>query len=188
MSNKEAQSLEIRQVMTINLNNRPYEYAKTLNERKLLATLSAGDVITQEHKYHIFCLPGLYNRKRRYLIATRRLEQDMHSMKIPAHRHSQSYLHILWRLSDLKRVLQSSDLQIYFTCMPNTWNSCALMHPLSTPQDLGEKTTVRNTGGGSSQAGKIYLLAFHKDVGFDLLEASDYYSKAVINCKAANNL
>ena len=139
MSNKEAQSLEIRQVMTINLNNRPYEYAKTLNERKLLATLSAGDVIAQEHKYHIFCLPGLYNRKRRYLIATRRLEQDMHSMKIPAHRHSQSYLHILWRLSDLKRVLQSSDLQIYFTCMPNTWNSCTLMHPLSTPQDLGKK-------------------------------------------------
>ena len=37
--------------MIINLNNRPYEYAKTLNDGKLLARLSAGDASAQELKY-----------------------------------------------------------------------------------------------------------------------------------------
>ena len=53
--------------MTMQVNRRINECAKTLSDRKLLAKLSAGDVIAQEVKYHPGCLVALYNRERAYL-------------------------------------------------------------------------------------------------------------------------
>ena len=73
---KKTSSSEHRQVMTMNLNNRLNECAQTLNDEKLLAKLSGGNVIAQEFKYHFVCLTDLYNRERMYLRATKRLEQE----------------------------------------------------------------------------------------------------------------
>ena len=56
----------MRAAMTINLNERLNDCAKCLNDGKLLAKLSAGDIIAQEMKYHPQCLAGLYNRERAY--------------------------------------------------------------------------------------------------------------------------
>lgn len=42
--------------MTMNLNKRPQECAKALNDGKLLAKLSGGDAIAQDLKYHRVCL------------------------------------------------------------------------------------------------------------------------------------
>ena len=40
------------------------EYAKTLNDGKILAQLSAGDATAQELKYHKDGLTTLYNREK----------------------------------------------------------------------------------------------------------------------------
>ncbi len=53
---------DLRQVMTMNLNNRLHECARTLK-------LSGGDAIAQELKYHSACLRSLYNRERSHLKA-----------------------------------------------------------------------------------------------------------------------
>ena len=53
--------------MTMQVNKRINECAKTLSDRKLLAKLSVGCVIAQELKYHPACLVALYNRERAYL-------------------------------------------------------------------------------------------------------------------------
>ena len=49
---KEAPSSELRQIMTMNLNNRLNECVQTLNDGKLLSRLSGGDAIAQELKYY----------------------------------------------------------------------------------------------------------------------------------------
>ena len=55
---------ELREAMTMQVNKRINECAKTISDKKLLAKLSAGDVIAQELKYHPACLVALYNEER----------------------------------------------------------------------------------------------------------------------------
>ncbi|KAK6175969.1 hypothetical protein SNE40_014341 [Patella caerulea] len=63
----ETEGGKLREAATMQVNKRINECAKTLCDRKLLAKLSAGDVIAQEVKYHPGCLVALYNRERAYL-------------------------------------------------------------------------------------------------------------------------
>ena len=58
---EEAPSSTLRQAMTMQLDERLPECAKTLNNGKLLAKLSGGDVVAQEFKYHPRCLTKFYN-------------------------------------------------------------------------------------------------------------------------------
>ena len=46
------------------LNERLKSCAETLQDKRLPAKLSAGDVIAQDMKYHPACLTSLYNRER----------------------------------------------------------------------------------------------------------------------------
>ena len=55
---------ELRQAMTMNLNMRLNECTKHHNDGKLLAILSACDVVAKELKYHATCLTDLYNKER----------------------------------------------------------------------------------------------------------------------------
>ena len=59
---------ELRQAMTKQLDKWLIECARNLNDEKLLAVLSGGDVIAQELKYHYSCLTALYNKERAYLL------------------------------------------------------------------------------------------------------------------------
>ena len=45
--------------MTIKLNERLNQCAKTLNDGRLLSILSVGDVVAQELKYHPACLVNI---------------------------------------------------------------------------------------------------------------------------------
>ena len=54
---------EVREAMTMKLNKKVNECAKTISDGKLLAKLSAGDVVAQELKYPPTCLVALYNRE-----------------------------------------------------------------------------------------------------------------------------
>ena len=108
---KEATSSELRKAMTINLNKRVNECALTLNDGKLLARLSGGDVIAQELQYHAECLADLYNRESSYLRAIKRLEKE-HANEEDA--HPQAFSELVTYLVETTRsgeVLQSFDLQ-----------------------------------------------------------------------------
>ena len=72
---KEAPKSSLRQAMTMQLNRRVNECAQNLNDGKLLAKLSGGDVVAQELKYHSACLIGLYDRERTRQLT---LEKDKH--------------------------------------------------------------------------------------------------------------
>ncbi len=64
---KEDEISNLRQAMTMQLNQRINQCAKKLNNGKLLAKLSAGDVVAQELKYRPQCLVNLYNAERAQL-------------------------------------------------------------------------------------------------------------------------
>ena len=76
LCNTEAPASELRQVMTMQLNQRLNECAKALNDGKLLAALSGGDAIAQELKYHVTCLTNLYNRERASLRTIKRRARE----------------------------------------------------------------------------------------------------------------
>ena len=61
---EEAEISSLRQAMTMHLNERLNECARTLNDGMLLAKLSAGDAVALELKYHPACLVAVYNRER----------------------------------------------------------------------------------------------------------------------------
>ena len=60
---KESPATEIRQAMTMLLNERVNNCARLLNVGRILEKLSDRDVVAQELKYHPTCLIGLYNRR-----------------------------------------------------------------------------------------------------------------------------
>ena len=62
--------------MAMTLNERLKKCAKTLNDGKLLARLSGGDIVAQEFKYHLSCLNALYNKERVHLSAIKKQTQE----------------------------------------------------------------------------------------------------------------
>ena len=54
----------MRNVSTFELDFRVRQCALKLQDKPLLAKLSAGDLIAQEAKYHTQCLASLYNKAR----------------------------------------------------------------------------------------------------------------------------
>lgn len=80
----EATLSDIRQAMTTQLDKRLNECARTgnLNDGKLLAILSGGDVVAQELKYHRACLTVLYNKERtvlsKYESENNKSDKDIH--------------------------------------------------------------------------------------------------------------
>ena len=54
----------LHQVSTFQVDRRVRDVALFLNDKELLAKLSAGDMIAMEAKYHSQCLANLYNRER----------------------------------------------------------------------------------------------------------------------------
>ena len=69
---KEDDLSNLRQAMTMRLNERLHQCATVLNDGKLSAKLSGGDVVALELKYHAGCLTALYNRERAHLNSIKR--------------------------------------------------------------------------------------------------------------------
>ena len=70
LCNKEETKSELRKAMTMKLDQRLNECARNLNDGKLLAKLTGGDIVAQKLKYHRSCLTALYNNRERAHIAT----------------------------------------------------------------------------------------------------------------------
>ena len=67
-----------RKAMTKNIYERLKTCATLLQDTKLLAKLSAGDLVAQEVKYHLICLTSVYNRERSFLRQQKQEEQHQH--------------------------------------------------------------------------------------------------------------
>lgn len=63
--------------MTMKINTRLHQCATNLQDKKLLAKLSAGDVVAQEFKYHGGCLKALYNKERAHLSSLNKLQSEV---------------------------------------------------------------------------------------------------------------
>ena len=79
---------DLRHAMTMQLNKRLNECAKNLNDGRLLAKLSGGDVIAQELKYHPGCLTALYNRERSLL---RKVQAEKQQHESPGHKSYRNF-------------------------------------------------------------------------------------------------
>lgn len=172
----------------MNLNKSVNECARTLNDGKLLARLSGGDVIAQELQYHAACLADLYNRERSYLRATKRQEKE-HANEEDAHPQSFSelvtYLVETTRSGEGPSVFRLADLVHLYA---QRLEQLGVDAPAVNSTTLKEKLLSEIPQLEAHNQGRDVLLAFRKDVGFALSEASDYYSEAIILSKAANIL
>lgn len=185
---KEASSSELRQVMTMNLNNRLNECARNLNDRRLLAKLSAGDAIALELRYHLECLTDLYNRERSHLRATKRHEPECAPEEDA---HSQAFSELITYLVETSRssedptVFRLADLVNLYI---NRLEQLGVGAPAVNSTRLKEKLLAEVPELEAHKQGRDVFLAFQKDVSLILSDASDYYSEAIILGKAANIL
>lgn len=95
--------------MTMQVNKRIHECAKTLSDRKLLAKLSVGDVIAQELKYHPACLVALYNRERAYLKVQEQAKAQEHWKEA----YPIAFSELVTYISEMKNTSDSRDPLVF---------------------------------------------------------------------------
>ena len=180
-------SQDLRQAMTMQLDKRLNECARTLNDGKLLALLSGGDAVAQELRYHCSCLTALYNRERAFLLKQRDQENDTDAEKemIPQvfsellvyliETKTNAVDPVVFRLADLVSLYQQRLQQL--GVKDHNVNSTRLKDKL-----LGEIPELE-----AYKKGRDVLLAFKEDVGTVLSKAINY-TEAIIITKAAKIL
>lgn len=173
ISGKKASRTELREAMTMQLNARLYQCAKTLQDQKLLAKLSVGDVVAQELKYHVTCLASLYNKERAHLrkqqlmseIADSEIEinqivfAELVTHIVESQRGSTGGLEL--KLADLCHLYESRLKQFEANI---TFNRTRLKNKL-----LSEIPELK-----AFHKEREVLLVFEKDVGPALVSACDY--------------
>lgn len=179
---------ELRQAMTMQLNERINECAKNLNDGKLLAILSGGDVVALELKYHCSCLTSLYNKEKSHLLATEKLNKDVESPESVARplvfSELVAYVNETRKNSDKPVIFRLSELVSLYTQR--------LQHFVSNISDvnrtkLKERLLKEIPELEAHRKGREVLLGFKQDIGPILAEASNY-SDAIIMNKAAEIL
>ena len=183
---QESPPSELRQAMTMQLNKRLNECAQNLNDGRLLAILSAGDVVAQELKYHATCLAALYNKEKTHLSRNASSMEEESSSNIYPIVFSELLAYMteaklnsegptVFRLAELVD-LYKQRLQQLGVEAPNV-NSTRLKEKIL--KELPELEAHKK--------GRDVLLAFQDDVGLTLSE-SCVYSDAIVLSKAAKIL
>ena len=86
-----------RNAMTKDLYERLNDCAEVLEDKKLIAKLSAGDLVAQEAKYHLNCLTTFYNRERAFF--RQRRENDQNEQE--RHAYSRAFAELVtYRISE----------------------------------------------------------------------------------------
>lgn len=184
---KKEPTSELRQAMTMQLNERLNECARNLNDGRILALLSGGDVVALELKYHCSCLTALYNRERAHIAQKNKetLKSSQEKDFIPLV-FSELLTYVIekrystdepatFRLAELVS-LYKERLEQFGTDIPDV-NSTRLK----------ERLLSEIPGLVAYKKGRDVLLAFDKDIGPVLSEASSY-TDAIILAKAAKIL
>ena len=179
---------DLRQASTMKLNERLNECAKTLNDGKLLAKLSAGDVVALELKYHGVCLAGLYNRERAYLHAEE-LRKAEHSETGKREAYPIAFSELVTYITETKAASENSDPPIFRLgdlCMlyRQRLEQLGIKTPDIHATRLKEQLLLHIPQLQAQHQGRDVLLAFEKDVGSILVQASKY-GEAIHLAKAA---
>ena len=174
--------------MTERLNEHLNQCARTLNDGKLLAKLSAGDVVALEIKYHLRCLQKLYNAERAYLNSLEKADGSDPGKDLYPVAFSELLIYIMdskitntdaapvvFRLADLASLykLRLEQLGVDSPCVHST--------------RLKEQLLARIPELEAHKKGRDVILAFKADIGPVLHEASQY-TNAIHLSKAADIL
>lgn len=164
---KKASRTELREALTMQLNTRLYQCAKTLQDQTLLAKLSVGDVVAQELKYHGTCLTSLYNKERAHL----RKQQFMSKVADSEIEINQIvFAELVTHIVESQRGIKLADLcHLYESRLKQfeanlTFNRTRLKNKL-----LSEIQELK-----AFYKGREVLLVLEKDVGPALVSACDY--------------
>ena len=100
--------------MTVKLNKKVNECAKTISNGKLLAKLSAGDVVALELKDHPTCLVALYTSKWAHLHELKELKKTEEMERNAA--YSIAFSEMVTYITETKVACESSNPPIFRLC------------------------------------------------------------------------
>ncbi|CAE1172272.1 unnamed protein product [Acanthosepion pharaonis] len=170
------------------LNEHLNQCSRTLNDGKLFAKLSGGDVVALEVKYHLRCLQKLYNAERAYLNSLEKAEKSDPGKDL----YPVAFLELVIYIMDSKVTNTEATpvlfrlaglASVYKPCLEHVGVDCLNVHSTR----LKEQLLARIPELESHKKGCDALLAFKADIGPVLHEASQY-SNALHLSKAADIL
>lgn len=178
----------LREAMTMKLNQRLNECAQTLGDSRLLSKLSGGDVVAQELKYHPVCLVALYNRERAYRNSQEALDNAEGSDKQKL--YPVVFSELVTYVSEMRNasgeggapvILKLADLVSLYN---QRLEQLGVKSPDVNRTRLKEQLLLRIPELEAHRKGRDVIFAFRSDVGEILADASKY-SEAIHIAKAA---
>ncbi|CAE1315730.1 unnamed protein product [Acanthosepion pharaonis] len=174
--------------MTERLNEHLNQCARTLNDGKLLAKLSGGDVVALEVKYHLRCLQKLYDAERAYLNSLEKAESSDPGKDLYPVAFSELVIYIM----DSKVTNTESSPVVFLLADLTSLHKLRLEQlgvdsPNVHSTRLKEQLLARIPELEAHKKGHDVLLAFKADIGPVIHEASQY-SNALHLSKAADIL
>lgn len=159
-----------REAMTKNIYERLKECATLVQDTKLLAKLSAGDLVAQEVKYHLICLTSVYNRERSFLRQQDQGEQKQHDRQAYERAFAELVTYIVetQRRSEEGNVFKLTDLT---DLMTRRMEQLGLKEPQIHKTRLKEQLLDRLPELQAHKTGRQVILAFKDDVGPALSKA-----------------
>ena len=175
---------ELREAVTMQVNKRINECAKTISDKKLLAKLSA-DVIAQELKYHPACLVALYNEERPYLKEKEQEKAQEHWKEA----YPIAFSKLVTYISEMKNDSDSRDPLIFkladlTTLYKQRLEQLSVESPDVHSTRLKDQLLFHIPKMQAHRKGRDVLLAFEDDVG-SILSQSSKYCEAIHLAKAA---
>ena len=173
---EEAETSTLRQAMTMKLNKRLNECARTLNDGMLFAKLSAGDADVLELKYHPACLVAVYNRER----ARHHLIKQEQSRKKPGRElYPIAFPELILYITDTRAATEGTDPVIFRVAYLATeykqrLEQLGVDSPDVNSTRLKEQLLSHIPEIETHQKGCDVLIAFKNDIGSILADASKY--------------
>ena len=175
----------LHEVSTFQVDSRVRKCALVLQDERLLAKLSAGDMVAQDAKYHRRCLTSLYNKE-----AAIQDKTQLDSMEMTSHGIALAEL-IAYideaRMDDnVAPVFKLADLVRLYSTRLEELGVKQRDHPHSTR--LKNRILAHFPDLAAHKEGRDVLLAFDEDLGPALRKAydQDYDDEAICLAKAAN--
>ena len=176
----------LREAMTMKLNQRLNECGQTLGDRRLLAKLSAGDVVAHELKYHPGCLVALYNRERAHLKSqeTQQNAEGSDKQKI----YPIVFSELVTYVNEMRNASEEGSAPVIFkladlvSLYSQRLEQLGVESPDVNRTRLKEQLLERIPELEAHRKGRDVLFAFRKDVGAIL---ASKYSEAIHIAKAA---
>ena len=161
----------LHNVSTLGLDDRVRECATLLNEEKVLAKLSGGDLIALEAKYHTKCLSMLYRKAQYAKEGKDESEQPRHRLDGIALAELVSYIEEFGTSSAELPTFKLADLaNMYKSCLQRLGCDTTARVNISR---LKERLVFQIPGLQCYNKGRDVYLAFRDDVGFALHKAHE---------------